>query len=44
MAANNESVLVTGGNGFIASHILAQLLEVCFPATVLDSHINAHIV
>ena len=30
MADNKKSVLVTGGNGFIASHILAQLLEVYF--------------
>lgn len=28
MANDKKSVLVTGGNGFIASHILAQLLEV----------------
>ena len=28
MADNKKSVLVTGGNGFIASHIIAQLLEV----------------
>ena len=30
MAVSKKSVLVTGGNGFIASHIIAQLLAVCF--------------
>lgn len=28
MAPNEQSVLITGGNGFIASHIVAKLIEV----------------
>ena len=31
MADKKHSVLLTGGNGFIASHVLAQLLEVGLP-------------
>ena len=41
-AQDNESVLVTGGLGFIGSHVVDLLLHRGFKVTILDNESNGH--
>lgn len=42
MAREGESVLVTGGLGFIGSHVVDLLLHQNFKVTILDNESNGH--
>jgi UDP-glucose 4-epimerase len=39
----NKTILVTGGSGFIGSHMVVELIEKCYQVVIVDSLVNSKI-
>jgi UDP-glucose 4-epimerase len=43
MASLNKRVLVTGGAGYVGTHVLVELLSLGFSIVVVDNLVNANV-